>query len=119
MGEETKDEAKDSSEDKQEEDDEKENEKEEDAAEVEKGIFKLKKDLEDEKEQDETNEGTNEEKAADSFVNDVYTSEGKQEQIETIGEIKDQEEKKDDAPAPDTSIDDVANEKEQDEPIRP
>merc|ERR1712083_813068 len=60
-----------------------------------------------------TNEGTNEEKAADSFVNDVYTSEGKQEQFETIGEIKDQDEKKDDAPAPDTSIDDVANEKEQ------
>merc|ERR1712192_341924 len=61
------------------------------------GIFKLKKDLEDEKEQDETNEGTIEEKAADSFVNDVYTSERKHEQIETIGEIKDQEEKKDEA----------------------
>merc|ERR1712172_463565 len=64
-------------------------------AQVEKGIFKLKKDLEDEKEQDETNEGAIEEKAADSFVNDVYTFDGKQEQIETIGEIKDQEENKD------------------------
>merc|ERR1712212_452870 len=112
--EETKDEAKDSSEDKQEEDDEKENEKEEDAAEVEKGIFKLKKDLEDEKEQDETNEGTNEEKAAASFVNDVYTSEEKQEQIETIGEIKDHEE----APAPDSSEvnkDEVEVEEEEEE----
>merc|ERR1712192_306902 len=63
-------------------------------AQVEKGIFKLKKNLEDEKEQDEKIEGTIEAKAADSFVNDVYTSEGKQEQIETIGEINDQEEKK-------------------------
>merc|ERR1711974_583564 len=94
----TKDEAK-VEKGKQEESDKKETEKVEDEAQVEKGIFKLKKDLEDEKVQDETNESKNEEKAADSFVNDIYTSEGKQEPIETIGEIKDQE----DAPAPDSS----------------
>merc|ERR1712212_52056 len=99
---------------KQEESDKKETEKVEDEAQVEKGIFKLKKDLEDEKEQDETNEGKNEEKAADSFVNDIYTSEGKQEPIETVGEIKDQE----DAPAPDSSEvnkDEVEVEEEEEE----
>merc|ERR1712192_365559 len=91
------------------------------------GIFKLKKNLEDEKEQDEKIEGTIEAKAADSFVNDVYTSEGKQEQIETIGEIKDQEEKKEEKTA-DSFVNDIytsegkqepsdemANEKEQED----
>merc|ERR1712228_874987 len=78
---------------KQEEDEEKKNEDKEEESQAEKGIFKLKRDLEAEKEKDETNK----EKAADTFVNDIYTMEGKQESIETIGEIKDDDENKVDA----------------------
>merc|ERR1711936_1114314 len=63
---------------KQEEDEKKKNEDKEEESQVEKGIFKLKRDLEAEKEKDETNK----EKAADTFVNDIYTMEGKQESIE-------------------------------------
>merc|ERR1712203_1171749 len=57
---------------KQEEDEEKKNEDKEEESQAEKGIFKLKRDLEAEKEKDETNK----EKAADTFVNDIYTMEG-------------------------------------------
>merc|ERR1712083_660975 len=86
-----------------EEDEEKKNEDKEEESQAEKGIFKLKRDLKAEKEKDETNK----EKAADTFVNDIYTMEGKQESIETIGEIKDDDENKVDAKAPDSFVNDI------------
>merc|ERR1712181_183041 len=55
----------------------------------------------------ETQDDTQEEKAADAFVNDIYTTEGKQDPCDKVAENKQEDETKEETKAGDSFVNDI------------